>query len=375
MASTSSGLLSIDLSAIQANWRLLAEHCGRQVNVGAVIKANAYGVGAREVGEALYKSGCRAFFFANLDEALVFKACGHEEAVIYVLGGARSGDEKFFIDTNLIPVLFSPEAILRWAAACEQANVASPSVIKIDTGMTRLGLSLHELALLCADRTLLEKINPVMVMSHLACADEPWHSLNAKQLSLFQQGVESIKLILPNVRFSLANSSGIFLGSNWHFDLVRPGAALYGINPVPGNPNPLQSAVQLSLPILQIRRLDCAATVGYGAGVAMPQGARLAVVAGGYADGLHRTLGLQPEGILCGQRVKAVGRMSMDLTIFDITHVDASDDSLINSSIEVINDQLTLDYLIQKNNLLGYEVLTSLGARYRRVYKGGDKDE
>lgn len=367
----SSGLLSIDLSAIQTNWRLLGARCGQYTNVGAVIKADGYGIGAQEVGVALYAQGCRDFFFANIEEALRCKISKFTDVRIFILGGVRPGAEKVFVDSHFIPVLFSSESVLRWAAVCEQFDGAFPSVIKIDTGMTRLGLSLPEFESLCSNRTLLKKINPIMLMSHLACADEPLHPLNYNQLAMFQRGVDLIKPHIPELRFSLANSSGIFLGADWHFNIVRPGAALYGINPVPGKPNPLQSVIHLALPILQIRRLEFAASVGYGAGIEMPAGSRLAVVAGGYADGLNRSVGLQPEGILCGQRVNSVGRMSMDLTIFDITRVNLSDDELLNHSIEVINDQLTLDYLMQKNNVLGYDLLTSLGGRYRRVYKGG----
>jgi alanine racemase len=208
----------------------------------------------------------------------------------------------------------------------------------------------------------------MLLMSHLACADEPDHPLNLLQRRSFSNCVKLIQPILPKLRFSLANSSGIFLGDKWHFDLLRPGAALYGINPSPGNTNPMYPVLRLSLPIVQVRKLDAAVGIGYGSSVTLPEDARIAVVAGGYADGLHRTLGLQPEGYLNGQLVKAVGRMSMDSTIFDISALELSNDQLLGQRIEVINTELSLEYLSKKHNPLGYEILTSLSARYQREY-------
>lgn len=369
----SSGVLSIDLTAIQANWSYLASLCGSSVGVGAALKANAYGVGALEVGAALYAKGCREFFFANLDEALLFKANGFPDTCLYVLGGVRPGDEVRFIEANLIPVLFSLSAIKRWTAFCKKINSYHPCVIKIDTGMTRLGLSLSELNALCTDQALLKTIAPTILMSHLACADDHSHSLNSQQLSSFQRSVSSVQKLLPSIRTSLANSSGILLGSSWHFDLVRPGAALYGINPAPGALNPLCPVIHLALPVLQVRRLENEMTIGYGATTRLPRGSRVAVVAGGYADGLHRSIGVNPEGMLSGQMVKSVGRMSMDLTVFDVTDIELSDIDLENSFIDVINNTLTLDYLAQKNKALGYEILTSLGNRYKRIYHHGTR--
>jgi len=367
----SSGVLTINLSAVQANWRMLRDRAADGVDTAAVIKANAYGLGVHKVGRALHAIGCREFFFANVAEALAFKSYDLNDVKIYVLGGIRAGDEHHFIDNQFIPVLFSYDSVLRWASVCEEVGNPFPCALKINTGMTRLGLGVDEFESLCGDPALLKKIHPVVVMSHLACADEPTHSLNSEQLMQFSRCVDLAKISIPNIRYSLANSSGIFLGSEWHFDVLRPGAALYGINPVPEMPNPLNPVIHLALPILQIRRLTSASTIGYGAGVELPANSRVAVVAGGYADGLHRTLGLQPEGILCGRRIKSVGRMSMDLTIFDISDIDLPDDELMLQSVDVINDELSLDYLMRKNSTLGYDILTSLGHRYKRVYVGG----
>ena len=367
-------MLTIDLAAIQSNW-LKLQTIGAGASVAGVIKANAYGLGADAVGNALYAVGCREFFFASLDEALTARAFLPEAAIIYLLGGIHAGDEPLLIESKIRPVLCSFSAIERWAKANSALSFVAPSAIKINTGMTRFGLDVGEFESLVGDVNLLRAINPVLFMSHLACADERDHPLNLLQKSIFSNCVKLIRPLVPNLRFSLANSSGIFLGDEWHFDLLRPGAALYGINPIPDNSNPMLSVVRLSLSIMQVRTLDASSAIGYGSGVILPAGARIAVVAGGYADGLHRTLGLQPEGYLNGQMVKAVGRMSMDSTVFEISSISLPSDQLLGQEIDVINSSLSLEYLHKKNAALGYEILTSLGARYKRKYLAGTHND
>jgi alanine racemase len=360
-------VLTINLVAIQSNW-LKLKKIGAGANVAGVIKANAYGLGANFVGNALYDVGCREFFFASIGEALAARAFLPKNAIIYVLGGVHAGDEAELIASNITPVLCSISALDRWAKANAALGFCSSSAIKINTGMTRFGLDVNEFGALCRNTDLLRAVNPVLVMSHLACADEPKHPLNILQRDKFSRCANQIKSLIPDVRLSLANSSGIFLGDEWHFDLLRPGAALYGVNPVPDAGNPMLPVVRLSLPIVQVRSIDATAAIGYGSGVTLPEGARIAVVAGGYADGLHRTLGSQPEGYLAGQLVNAVGRMSMDSTMFDISDLTLPDNQLLGQKIEVINSALSLGYLSKKNASLGYEVLTSLGSRYKRKY-------
>lgn len=363
-------LLTINLAAIQRNWLKLAKHAPATC-IGGVIKANAYGLGASEVGNALFKVGCREFFLASLSEGLAARDYLPESAIIYIFGGAGAGEAPLFVKNRLIPVLYSLSSIHNWVQETSALTAKSPSVIKINTGMTRFGLDVNEFEFLCSDVKLLSAINPVLCMSHLACADEPHNLQNQRQHQKFVECIEKIKKIFPNLRFSLANSSGIFLGKDWHFDLVRSGAALYGINPMPGKLNPMESVVNLHLPILQVRQLIEDSAIGYGADKEARVGARLAVALGGYADGLHRTIGLQPEGQLRGAHVNALGRISMDTTIFDISEVDLSNEEILECSIEVLGDTFTLEYLTHKNKLLGYEVLTSLGQRYKRNYLPG----
>lgn len=366
-------MLTIDLAAIQSNW-LQLQAISSRARVAGVIKANAYGLGAAAVGNALYAVGCREFFFVSIDEALAARSFLAEAAIVYLLGGIPAGDESLLIESNIRPVLCSFSAIEQWAKANFVLGSAAPSAIKINTGMTRFGLDLGEFERLVNDVNLLRAINPVLFMSHLACADERDHPLNIIQLNKFSSCINLIQPLVPRLRFSLANSSGIFLGDDWHFDLLRPGAALYGINPTPNNPNPMLPVLRLSLPIMQVRTLDAAAGIGYGSGVILPEGARIAVVAGGYADGLHRTVGLQAEGYLHGQLVKAVGRMSMDSTMFDISSISLPNEQVLGQEIEVINESLSLEYLHKKNASLGYEILTSLGPRYKRKYLEGLPD-
>ncbi|MET0357097.1 MAG: alanine racemase [Cellvibrio sp.] len=361
---SSSGILTINLSAIQSNWHYVVSVLSGNAECAAVVKANAYGMGAAEVVKALYERGCKHFFVVTLDEALELRGVLPDDAILYVLGGLKEGAESFFVEFNLIPVLYSLRAISRWLDFCQIRNSAFPCAIKLDTGMTRLGMSLEDLDVFSQKIAFKSLLNPVLFMSHLACADERGHLLNQLQLERFTTAATKIRNYFPTIKLSLANSSGVFLGPEYHFDMVRIGAALYGINPQHDNPNPLQPSINLKLPVLQVRELGSPATVGYGAIGKAEAGARLAVVAGGYADGIHRTLGLNPVGQIEGVEVRAKGRISMDSCVFDIS---ASPTTYPNY-IEVINNELTLDKLITENKTLGYEVITSLGQRYKREY-------
>ncbi len=255
----------------------------------------------------------------------------------------------------------------RWVNFCVDSQQYLATAIKVDTGMSRFGMQVDEFVGIISWLAN-TKINLVLLMSHLACADESVHPLNQLQLEKFQRLVTQTKSVFPELKASLANSSGIFLGEKWHFDLVRPGAALYGINPQPNSDNPLCKTISLELPVLQIKTLVERVSIGYGAPIELESGSRIAIVAGGYADGAHRSLGLKPQGVCCGKRVTAVGRISMDSIIFDVTDVIASDEEILSSSIEVIGNEFGLDHLLKVNKSLGYEVLTSLGQRYQRQY-------
>lgn len=363
---SATGILTVNLSAILANWRCVTSQLSKGSSAAAVIKANAYGLGAAQVGPVLYRAGCREFFVATIDEAVAARKYLHADAVIYVLGGLRVGTESLFLQHKISPVLHSTQDIRRWLA--HVADIESPPecAVKINTGMTRLGLDVQEWTALVTARSELQQLSPALVMSHLACADEPGHALNREQLQQFQAVVATSRSLLPQARYSLANSSGIYLGKEWHFDLVRPGAALYGINPRPQEPSPLKPVVHLALPILQVRQLTGPVSIGYGATVKASAPTRLAVAAGGYADGLHRTIGGAGFGVIGRHQVPVIGRISMDATIFDVSAAGiAADEAKV---IEVLNDELTVDSWAARTGALGYEVLTSLGYRYQRRY-------
>lgn len=368
--STATGTLTIDLSALRANWQTL---CSTLANKpAAVIKADAYGLGAEVVGRTLYKAGCETFFLATLEESLQARSFLGDDATLYLLGGARPGDERACINAGLVPVLYSATAVERWATVCEALDVASPCAIKVDTGMTRMGLRMHEWDALLAHPELLKRCHPQLVMSHLACADEPDHPMNRLQLARFTEVARGARRLFPSIRASLANSSGIFLGSEWHFDLARPGASLYGFDPQAERGPSMASVVTLQLPVLQVRTLSEPASIGYGARTTLPAGRRLAVVAGGYADGLNRTIGREGGvGYLGDTQVPVVGRISMDTTIFDITEA-ALPESPEHAWITVLGGRLRVADVSNRIGALGYEVLTSLGGRYRRVYRGGE---
>jgi len=319
----------------------------------------------------LYRAGCREFFLATLEEAISARGFLPSDARLYVLGGARPGEEAECMHRELVPVLSSLEAVERWARVSSQTEYPCGSAIKIDTGMTRLGLSDEEWQHLRSRPEVLRACRPRLWMSHLACADEYDHPMNRNQQQRFQRYCDQIRTLLPDIRTSLANSSGIFLGPDWHYDLARTGAALYGYDPHWGRDPRMAPVVRLELPVLQLRELTQGADIGYGATESRPAGSRLAVAAGGYADGLNRTLGAKAVGSLDGQEVPVVGRVSMDTTIFDVTGVALSRPPE-QSWISVLDEQLTLSRVSQRAGALGYEVLTSLKGRYRRIYLGNE---
>lgn len=361
---SSTGILTINLSAIQSNWLFVKSQLSAITECAAVVKADAYGVGAIEVSQALYAAGCRHFYVATFEEASDIRGVLSPDAAIYVFGGAPLGAETHFTEKSLIPVLYSLTAIRNWAAYCQSCSTLFPCVIKVDSGMGRLGLSEIELNQFMQDSKLHSCLFPVLVITHLACADDPTNTLNNHQLESFLTILSLFKRVFPAIKSSIANSSGVFLDKSFHMDMVRVGAALYGINPQQSRKNPLSNIIELKLPVFQLRRVVQDTCVGYGAEGIVSKGALLAVVAGGYADGIHRTLGFVPLGRAAGHYVKAVGRVSMDSTIFDVSLCESPPDY-----IHVVDDVITLDLLMKNNKTLGYEVLTSLGARFQRRYK------
>jgi alanine racemase len=359
----SAGRLTIDLDAVAANWQALK---GRQGTgeCAAVVKADAYGLGMEPVARALWRAGCRTFFVALLDEALCLRT-RLPEAAIHVLNGLERGGEEETRRARLVPVLNGPDDIERWSALAGRAGASLPAALHLDTGMARLGLSPAEARNLAAHPDRLAGIDLTLVMSHLACADEPDHPLNDRQLALFRD----MRALFPQGRSSLANSSGLFLGDGYRSDLARPGAALYGVNPCPGKLNPMAQVVRLQGEIIRVRDIDSGESVGYGASWRAARRTRLATVAVGYGDGYPRSLGNSGFASLDGVRVPVVGRVSMDLITLDVT--EAADKARPGAWLDLIGAGATVDDLAAAAGTIGYEILTGLGARYRRSYSGG----
>lgn len=359
-------ILTIDIGAVAANWRRLQHMTGPAVEVAGVVKADCYGLGMARIAPALHRAGCRTFFVATIDEGIALRKVVPKGNIL-VLGGPLPGTSGDLVAHKLIPVLNSPEQVGQWAGYGAATGTVLDAALHLDTGMSRLGLDAAMVTRMTADMTLLAGINPVLVMSHMACADETGHPKNAEQLAAFT--LLSRHLGLP-ARKSLGASSTIFLGPGYHFDLVRPGAALYGLNPVPELDNPMAPVMRLQARILQVRDVDTPMTVGYGATHQFAQKGRVAVAAVGYADGLFRSLGNRGFGLIEGERVPVVGRISMDLTTFDVSAL-APEVARPGALIDLIGPGHSADDLALEAGTIGYEILTALGQRYHRVYEGG----
>ena len=361
-AARAGAVLEIDLGAVVANWRFLAAKAA-PAQCAAVVKANGYGLGAAPVAKALIAAGCRLFFVATLDEGIALRHALGEATEILVLNGPLPGTEAEFAATNLIPVLNESGQIEAWRNIAEQRGGLS-AILHVDTGMSRLGLTAREFAALADDVLPCKAIRWRALMSHLACADTPEHPLNETQCRRFAAARQKF----PEMRASLAASSGIFLGPEYHFDLVRPGAALYGVNPQPGRPNPLRPVVRLRGKILQIREIDRGESVGYGAAHMMEAPGRVATLGVGYADGWLRSLSHRGCGHIAGMRVPVLGRVSMDLLTFDVSAVDPAL-AHPGAMIELLGDAYGVDDAAADAGTIGYEILTALGSRYHRIYR------
>jgi alanine racemase len=357
-------VLTIDLAALAGNYRQLAARA-EGAACAAVVKADAYGLGMAAAAPALWQAGARTFFVAQLAEAVPLRAL-LPEAEIGVLNGLALHDTAPFADHQLLPVLNSLGEIERWGRACTAREARLPAFLQIDTGMSRLGLPPDELGQLIARPDLLRPFPIRAVMSHLACADEAGHPKTAAQLALFR----TLLAKLPPAPASLANSSGIHRGRDYHFDMVRPGCALYGVNPTPEADNPMRQVARLDSRVIQVRRVDSPATVGYGATHRFRGSAKIATIPVGYADGYQRVLGGRGQVSVAGATVPVVGRISMDLITIDVS-------ALPEGAVEVGTPVRLLgapgpsvNALAAAAGTIGYEILTGLGHRFARRYHG-----
>ncbi|MCH2164269.1 MAG: alanine racemase [Marinovum sp.] len=339
--------LSIDLAAICNNWRALDKLSA--VETGACVKADAYGLGAPRVARALAQAGARSFFVALTEEGAALRQHLGDGIDIYVFSGHMKGDTDMIGDLGLIPLINSVDQMLRHVEALPGA----PFGIQLDSGMNRLGMEPGEWA---AVRDIALSQGPRLVMSHLACADEPNHAMNAMQHRAFSEMIDGV-----NARRSLAATGGVLLGAPYHFDMTRPGIGLYGGMPFAD----AQPVVKLDIPIIQTRDIDIGESVGYGNAFIAQRPSRIATIGSGYADGILRAMGPKAALFCNDTRVPVAGRISMDLIGVDIT--DASEGA---DTLELLGHHQSVDTLAEWSGTIGYEILTSLGARYKRRYVG-----
>ncbi|QFU18097.1 alanine racemase [Microvirga thermotolerans] len=365
------GILRIDLTALASNWRSLRDRAGG-AETAAVVKANAYGTGIEEAVPALAAAGCRTFFVAHPGEALRARNAA-PRTTVYVLNGLLPGSAGFYAAHDVRPVLGSWPEIEEWAAFCRSQGRRLEAAIHVDTGMNRLGLTVGE-GLALAARPELKDFTPALLMSHFVGAEERDNPLNARQIETFA----AVRNALPGIPASLANSSGIFLPQKPHFDLVRPGYALYGGNPTPGAENPMRAVVGLEGRIVQLRWVETGDTVGYNGRWIAGERRRIATVSVGYADGYPRSAsapGRSGEALATGMALVGghpcpfAGTVSMDLLAVDVT--GAPEGALARGEpVTLIGGPLTVDEVGRRAGTIGYEILTGLGDRYRRVYTG-----
>ena len=361
------GILTIDLAALAANWKTLASTTV-PVECAAVVKGDGYGCGLEPVTRTLSRAGCSTFFVADVAEGRRARAVA-PDAPIYVLNGLMPGSAPAFAADYLRPVINSTTELAEWDAFVATRNWHGGAALHVDTGMNRLGITVEE-AVAIAPRLQSENHGFTLLMSHLACAEVPDHPMNDRQIRLFRE----IRILYRGVASSLANSSGIFLGGGAYCDLVRPGVALYGVNPTPGKTNPMRPVVELKGRIIQVRAVDKGESVGYGAAFTATRPSRVASVAVGYADGFLRSASAAKgkpaaQVIIAGKRCPIAGRVSMDVLAVDVT--DLPDGTARRGDFAtLIGDGMGVDDVAAAMGTIGYEVLTHLGRRYHRVYKG-----
>ena len=367
-ADQAGGILTVDLAALEANYKTLRSSA-TPADCAAVVKADGYGLGLEPVAGHLRQSGCNTFFVADLAEGKRLRAVARD-IVIYILNGLPQGTGQVFADHNLRPVIGSLAELAEWDAFAGGAKWNGGFALHVDTGMNRLGISVEEAAAI-APRINTQNHGIRLIMSHFVASQFAESQRNQEQILTFR----NVRALFRGVPASISNSSGIFLGSAAHLDLVRPGVALYGVNPTPGQPNPMKPVVDLKVRIAKLRDIAFGETVGYDATWTARRPSRIAIATLGYADGFPRSQSGadQKAGgtlIVNGKPCPIVGRISMDLIALDVTDLPAGSVKR-GDFATVIGEGRTVDALGDMIGTIGYEVLTSLGRRYARVYKGG----
>jgi len=358
-----SGQITINLAALRDNYLTMKSKSGA-AETACVVKADAYGLGLAQVATVLYAAGCRSFFVAQTQEALALRAL-LPDVVIYVLNGLPTGAAAAFAAANLRPCLISLAQITAWQAHCISEKTALPAALFVDTGFNRLGLSETDVADLAQNNDYFNGWTVSLIASHLACSDEADNPMNRAQLERFL----NMRQQLPAAPASLANSGGVVLGEAYLFDMTRTGISLYG-----GRANhddtALKPVVQLHAPLLQTRHLSIGDTVGYGASFTAPHEMQIGIVGLGYGDGFMRHFGDRRQShsslMIDGQRAPILGRVSMDSLAIDLT--DFATLPAVDTMVEIFGQHQTIDKFAENGQTISYELLTSLGSRYNRIW-------
>lgn len=362
------GRLTIDLDATASNWTTLKDKLKDGTECAATIKADGYGTGAVLTAKRLWEAGCRTFCVALPEEGLEVRAA-LPDATIYILGGLFSGAAAAYADAKLRPALISREELVEWSAFCRANALRLPAAIHVDSGMNRTGLRVDEFAATMADADLVGSFEPSLLMTHLACGSEPDHPMNARQLETFRGATDPFATI-PR---SMANSAGVFLGEAFHFDLARPGISLYGGKAIDTTPNPMKPVVKIEARIMMVRSVDEGAAIGYAAAQTAKRPSRVAVIAAGYADGMHRRAGSTDTrpgafGWISGHKAPLIGRISMDMMALDVTDVP-EEVAKRGAFVEILGPNVAASDVAAYAETIDYEYLTGLGKRYHRFYE------
>ncbi|MFL2655466.1 MAG: alanine racemase [Alphaproteobacteria bacterium] len=370
-----SSVLIVDLEAIKHNYRHI-QSLAPDTEIGVSIKSDAYGLGASVIAKTLASIGCKTFFVATIDEGVKLRS-DLPNTEIVILNGPTANSEWLFVEHQLTPTLNSLSQIDTWKTLKKDNIPCKAAYLHIDTGMSRLGLSINDVSQLCSNVNMLNELDIKVIMSHLSCADDEKSSTNKKQLVLFNTLVKQLTVITGPVRLSLANSAGCLLGSDYHLDMIRPGASIYGLKVTKSAQNPMRRVVHLLAQIIQIRNVDHPSTVGYGATHKIKQPTKIATLAMGYADGIPRASGQVSNkdnrpfatAFINGKVAPIVGRISMDLITIDVTQIPEAKPGIY---AELIGNNISIDDLADISGTIGYEILTRLGQRHHRIYKGLD---
>lgn len=359
--------LTIDPLAIVRNWRRVKDQLAPRVLCAAAVKADAYGCGLAITVKHLAEAGCSTFFVATPQEGVTARQAA-PGAVIYILNGLFPVAAPLLAEARLRPVLGSLPEVEEWALFCRERKVRLEAAVHINTGMNRLGLNAPECERLAADGTLLEAFTPTLVMSHLACAPDPAHPHNKAQLAAF----ETLSAHFPGVPRSLANSAGVFLGPEFHFDLVRPGIALYGGQIIDHPPMRLEPVVRLEARVLQVRKVPAGEGVGYGLARTAERDSRIAMISCGYGDGFLRAAGSSDgkagaSAWAAGYSLPLFGRISMDMLAVDVTDVPA-DKLRRGTYVELLGPNAGMQETASAAGTIDYELLTGLGSRHVRIH-------